>query len=597
MGKLEQFQSRWKTRRPTQGTSKIALAAYALAIISALAPIGATQLFPTSVNVWIFSNSLVIFALTATGYFARRRDKRGKRILADLEEKNRLLRMTEECANVGHWRVNFSDDSIFWSDQTFAIHGLAPGAPPALEDAINLFHIDDRVIVEQALSEARQTGKPYAFKARLIRSDGDVRFTESVARVEYDEDGKALAVFGVFADRTDEARLRQELIEARDVAEAAGQAKASFLARMSHEIRTPMNGIVGFADLLLASDLPEEQKRHAELIAESGKTLTLLLNDILDLSKIDAGQLVINNESIDLPSLVARCGQLIEPQIREKALEFRLDIDPRLPRNLRADPLRLRQILNNLLHNAAKFTNRGEVSLAAWTDDGSVWFEVDDTGIGIADSVKETIFDAFAQADGSIADAYGGTGLGLTICSQLAHLMGGNLKVSSTLGKGSKFLLGIPLVLAKEEPPVASKPLQQEAPKDARILLAEDYEVNQLLVRSMAQKAGLNLEIAEDGDEAVSKIRDAAENDEPFALVLMDLQMPKLDGLSATRVLRSEGYSQDQLPIIALSANAFPEDVAASLSAGMQAHISKPMTYDSFIGEVLKWIKPDSLTA
>ncbi len=520
--------------------------------------------------------------------------------LAELNEKNRMLLMTEATAHVGHWRLDFADDTIFWSDETYAIHGWTGDAPPPLAEAIDLFHEDDREGVANAVQTARETGQPYVFQARLIRPDGTMRHTEAVAQVETGPDGTPTGLFGVFADRTDEVAMRHDLVAARDKARAAVGAKANFLAKMSHEIRTPMNGVIGFADLLLTTDLTDEQRHHAELIADSGKALTLLLNDILDLSKIEAGELAINGKAIDLHHLLNQNIRLVEPQAREKNVHLELSIADDVPRHIIADPLRVRQVLGNLLNNAVKFTDVGFVAMDVTVRADTLEFAVRDSGIGIAIKRQAHIFDAFTQSEADTAAQRGGTGLGLTICRQLAAKMDGDLTVTSKRGKGSVFTFTMPLKHAQAQPtPPITKPDRNErsATPGHRVLLAEDYDINQMLVAAMGQQCGLQLDIADNGEEAVHMVEDAARNDRPYALVLMDLQMPVMGGLGATRIIRERGFRADDLPIVALTANAFPDDITACLEAGMQSHLAKPLTLQSFELELRRWLPKTAIAA
>ncbi|WP_181815691.1 ATP-binding protein [Alteripontixanthobacter maritimus] len=539
----------------------------------------------------------VVYALRGWGIAADHDRVR----LIRLEEENRLLLMTEATAHIGHWRVDFRSDDVFWSDETFRIYGLLPGEEPDLEAAIAAFHPEDRELVGTAVETARATGKPFNFQARLVRPDGELRITESIALVEYGPDGEPAAIFGVFADRTDEVKLRNELVAARDAADAAGRSKSAFLANMSHEIRTPMNGVVGFADMLLRSDLPEQQHRYAGLIAESGKTMMQLLNDILDLSKIEAGEMTVAKTVVDLPHLVKQCMRLIEPQAREKGLAVEMFVDPSVPQNYLGDPLRIRQILCNLLNNAIKFTGSGSVGLSITTTDDEVIIRVTDTGIGIAPDRQEMIFSAFTQADVTTAAEHGGTGLGLAICQQLTQMMDGEIALESTPGIGSTVTITLPALYGKVEHADGSRNVAAVASgarfAGHRVLLAEDYDINQMLMAAMAADCGLDLDIAGDGSEAVAMVGKAAAEGRPYALILMDLQMPKLCGIDAARVLRDTGYDARDLPIVALTANAFPEDIDACLAAGMQAHLAKPLSFETFTRETGRWLAQDRRAA
>ncbi|MEM8725642.1 MAG: histidine kinase dimerization/phospho-acceptor domain-containing protein [Pseudomonadota bacterium] len=251
---------------------------------------------------------VLLIALVLREYSARLHVRRQTRALSqkvrEIEDKNRLLNLTEARAAVGHWRLDLETNRVFWSHGTFAIHGLPVGKEPSLERAIEMYHPDDRAIVEEAIASARETGDPYTFRARLIRQDNVVRHTEASALIEFNAAHEPVAMIGVFRDRTEEEEMQRDLRAARDEANALAEAKSAFLAKMSHEIRTPMNGVLGFADLLLTTDLNQSQRRHADFIAESGRVLQTLLNDILDLSKLDAGKLEVELVNFD-PSAVA----------------------------------------------------------------------------------------------------------------------------------------------------------------------------------------------------------------------------------------------------------------------------------------------------
>ncbi|XUU60845.1 ATP-binding protein [Erythrobacter sp. HA6-11] len=517
------------------------------------------------------------------------------------EEKNRWLKLTEANAHVGHWRLNLLTNEVYWSDETFRIHGLSGPTPPPLDEAVRFYHPDDRALVTNAVESARTTGEPFSFRARLMRQDGDIRHVESVAMLEYDEAGQPAMLFGVLADRTAEEAMQRDLREARDDARAMAAAKSAFLAKMSHEIRNPMNGVLGFAELLLTSDLTDAQRRHAELIAESGRNLQTLLGDILDLSKVEAGRLQIYPKPVNLSELLQSAVSLAEPIAREKSLTLDYEIDPSLPPILEIDPIRLRQILTNLLSNALRYTDRGSIAVSAEALEAQLVITVDDTGIGIDPEAHERIFDPFAMVDPEDFDHRGGTGLGLPICRQLAGLMGGKIAVESEAGQGSRFVLTLPLVAASQMP----SPVPRSSDTDGRtrglkgapILLAEDFDINRELVMEMARRLDLEMDTACDGAEAVAMVRAADKAGHPYSLVLMDLQMPVMDGFAATRVIREAGFDPASLPIIALTANAYAEDIAACKEAGMQEHLAKPLSFEAFREVLEQWLPGENAKA
>jgi PAS domain S-box-containing protein len=394
--------------------------------------------------------------------------------------------------------------------------------------------------------------------------------------------GKPREVITSLRDVTERKRLEFELEAARSRAEAAVRAKSSFLANMSHEIRTPMNGVLGFADLLLNSDMSAENRHHAQLIVDSGKAMMRLLNDILDLSKIEAGQMQISPETIDLRHAVRSCIKLVQPAASQKGLQLDVHVADGLPVHVLVDGLRLRQIILNLLANAVKFTPSGRVRLRANIVDGeagaTLEVTVEDTGIGIPADRQAAVFELFTQAEHSTVKRFGGTGLGLAISKQLADLMGGSLELASEEGVGTTFRLHLPLVEARSsEDTPASTSSAAQANRSLRVLLAEDHDVNQALMRAMLLRLGHECVIVGDGLQAA------------FDLVLMDMQMPIMDGLEAARKIRAAGIAPARLPLLALTANAYADDITACLEAGMQAHLAKPIELASLAASLQKW--------
>lgn len=512
-----------------------------------------------------------------------------------LEEAVRQLELTETAAKVGHWRINLLTNKVYWSAGCFQIHGVRDGETPELGDAINFYHPDDRKMVADAIEASRLTARPLSFKACLQLKSGDLRYVMCTSKAEHSEDGQITGLFGVLIDRTEDEEMQRELRAARDSADAMTQAKSAFFARMSHEIRTPMNGVIGFAELLSISDLDGQQERYVDLIRDSGKSLQTLLNDILDLSKIKAGEFEIRSGPTNLRHLVSRTTQLFEPQAREKAIYLKNEIDVQLPDFVRLDGLRLRQIISNLLSNAIRFTKRGGVVLTVEKIGSQISFAVSDSGTGISPNMLEAIFDPFAQETSLCKKYSGGTGLGLAISRELAELMGGTVKVESTVGTGSTFTLMLPFVPAKRQrtsdldKPQCTRS-DADTPSNDRVLLVEDYDINQELICEMGRRIGLSFEIAEDGQLGVDAVLAAENAGAPFALVLMDLQMPVLGGLDAARAIRDAGIDADRLPILALTANAFADDLERCLKAGMQEHIAKPVELYRLHAAMEKWL-------
>ncbi|MCA0417711.1 MAG: response regulator [Proteobacteria bacterium] len=448
-----------------------------------------------------------------------------------------------------------------------------------------LFPAEHRERAELALRRVR-AGHTDRFTRMCPTMMGILRWWEFILTPVHATGVEPERIFVVARDITDGQLQAEELGCAKEVAERASQAKSQFLAAMSHEIRTPLNAILGFASLAQRTpDLAPNLSRQLALIEKAGASLLTIVNDVLDFSKIEAGRLELEQRPLDLRRLAEDCLSLTRWLAEEKKLRLECAVDPETPDIIVADETRVRQVLLNLLNNALKFTPAGQVTLRICCDwgVGRLIFVVEDSGIGISPRRIDTLFQDFVQGDGSISRQYGGTGLGLSISRRLARLMGGDIEAESVLGFGSRFRFHIPVVTAAPADAASggSNLTVPDTYTPRRILLVDDLEINQEIVAAMLRSAGHEVEIAADGPNAIANYS-ARRHD----LILMDVQMPGMDGLEATRRIRELDTGGNSVPIIALTANVFSQQIESYGEAGMSDHIGKPFERDVLLVKI-----------
>jgi signal transduction histidine kinase/CheY-like chemotaxis protein len=561
-----------------------------------------------------------------------------------LDDARRSLEEAQALARMGTWSYDIASSRHEWSRQVFVLFARDPaGATPSFDEHLRDYTDASAALLLEGVTRALADGSDYSLLLETRHAAPGVRWVRAESRTRQDHRGAVSGLFGTIMDvtadvdreealrlaraeaeeasaqlRTINAVLEDATTRANDMAaqaEMASYAKSEFLANVSHEIRTPLTAILGYTDLLrddlMVSSGSTRQLDAVDTIRRAGEHLLIVLNDVLDLSKIEAGSMVIETIPTDLPALLLEVDGLMQARVAPKGVVLRTHLESPVPERIHTDPTRLRQILMNVLGNAAKFTDAGSIDVQVRVLSAAEDFAVDmlriavtDTGPGMTPAQAASLFQPFTQADASVTRRHGGTGLGLTICRRLAELMEGRVYLAHTApGVGTTFVIELPLEAVAEARRVTALPIA--APSLAhggarppilapsaitlrgRVLLAEDGPDNQRLIGHYLRTAGATVTIVENGALALEAMRDAMATGTPYDLLVTDMQMPELDGYSLAKALRQQGVTT---PIIALTAHAMAEDRTRCLSAGCDDYVRKPIDRAALLGACARWI-------
>jgi two-component system CheB/CheR fusion protein len=524
-----------------------------------------------------------------------------KRSQEELQRNEQRLNAAQALSMTGSWEYDRIAQQDFWSRQCYELFGYHPGDPAATyNNLLSRIHPDDRALWQEAETRSRSSGQEVGMDFRYTTCHGEARFGHAVIKSKVSPQGDQDLLVGTIQDITERKRLEEELLRAKEDAEKANRAKSAFLSNMSHELRTPLNAILGYAQILQADEgINLTQRKSVDTIRQSGSDLLELIEDVLDMAKIEAGRFELLCTPCDIPYIFSEVAKIFQMRAQEKGLTFTYDLKPGVPQVLPLDGKRLRQVVTNLLDNAFKFTEQGGVTLGVDYQQGLLSVEVIDSGIGIQEKNTDILFRPFIQ-EGSDRYKSQGTGLGLAISKSLVEQMGGRIHVESAPGKGSRFYFSFPAQQCSQQSgPEMDSPAKERitgyrrtdgSPKPLRILVVDDMLINRDILREFLEFFGFTVSEADDGDQAVTMVQG-----DPPDLVLMDLVMPRTSGIEATERIRATP-GLENLPIVACTASAQDEDRENALSAGCNEHIAKPVeleTMATVLGSLLpiEWRK------
>ena len=496
-----------------------------------------------------------------------------------------ILEQMGQVAAVGAWELDLIEGKLFWSAETKKIHEVDDDFQPDLVSGLQFYKEgENKQRITTSVQKVIEQGGHFSGEFEIVTQKGNAKWAAVKGKAELDK-GKCVRLVGAFQDITEQVYYRAQLENRHKELSLALEARSLFLANMSHEIRTPINGVLGMLQILEASSLNPEQHRFLGLAKDSATSLLGIISDILDFTKIDSGNLTLEKVQVDLNHVLNNCVDIFNPRAKEKSISVIKQFDSTQHFIVLTDPTRLRQICSNLLSNAIKFTHHGQVKITTQltlnaNHQATLTITVHDTGVGITDEQKRRLFLPFSQADVSTTRKFGGTGLGLSITRKICQLMGGDISVQSIPNKGSTFRANIELGIVEQEAQtpasVSSNPKHTDL-SHLKILVVEDNEINQVVIGEMLKQRTITYDIVNDGLEALAILEHEKRQGRFYSLILMDCQMPNMDGYAATQHIRQLSAPVGIIPIIALTANAMSEEREKCFACGMNEYLSKPV--------------------